>query len=153
MTYLLDTNACIAVLNDRSSEVASKLATIPRQEVTLCQIVKAELLYGAYRSAKAESNLALLGSFFEQFSVLILGLSILALINLTYIPFRLEPDRIVLEMLLLLVIIACYKRAQLSHRQYTNGICVAWFMQASRGPFYPESQIVNATAPEGKDGS
>ena len=70
MTYLLDTNACIAVLNDRDSEVARKLATIPREEVALCQIVKAELLYGAHRSAKVESNLALLGSFFKQFSAL-----------------------------------------------------------------------------------
>ncbi len=70
MTYLLDTNACIAVLNDGNSGVARKLATIPRQEVTLCQIVKAELLYGTYRSSNVESNLALLASFFEQFSVL-----------------------------------------------------------------------------------
>ncbi len=70
MTYLLDTNACIAVLNDTNSGVAHRLATIPRQEVALCQIVKAELLYGTYRSSKVEPNLALLGLFFEQFSVL-----------------------------------------------------------------------------------
>ncbi len=70
MTYLLDTNACIAILNDSNSGVARKLATISRHEVALCQIVKAELLYGTYRSSKVESNLALLGSFFEQFSVL-----------------------------------------------------------------------------------
>ncbi len=68
--YLLDTNACIAVLNDSISGVARKLSTQPRQRVALCQIVKAELLYGAYRSARVESNLALLGSFFEQFLVL-----------------------------------------------------------------------------------
>jgi tRNA(fMet)-specific endonuclease VapC len=70
MSYLLDTNACIAVLNDRASGVARKLATTFQQDVVLCHIVKGELLYGAYRSAKVESNLALLGSFFEQFSVL-----------------------------------------------------------------------------------
>ncbi len=70
MTYLLDTNACIAVLNDSNSGVARKLATIPRHEVALCQIVKAELLYGTYRSSKVDSNLALLGTFFEQLSVL-----------------------------------------------------------------------------------
>ena len=70
MTYLLDTNACIAVLNDRNSGVARRLANTPRHEVTLCHIVKAELLYGTYRSSKVESNRAVLSSFFEQFSVL-----------------------------------------------------------------------------------
>ena len=35
--------------------------------MAICQIVKAELIYGAYRSARREANLALLARFFSQF--------------------------------------------------------------------------------------
>lgn len=67
MTYLLDTNACISYLNNRNSPIASRLARIRPDEVFLCQIVKAELYYGAYKSTQRKSNLALLAHFFSQF--------------------------------------------------------------------------------------
>ncbi len=70
MTYLLDTNACIAILNDRHSRVAQKLASVPRDEVFLCQIVKAELFFGAYKSHRRQANLETLQEFFRQFSIL-----------------------------------------------------------------------------------
>lgn len=70
MTYLLDTNACIEILNDALSAVALKLATVPRGEVALCGIVKAELCFGAFKSARPRANLRLLRAFFEQFDVL-----------------------------------------------------------------------------------
>ncbi len=70
MTFLLDTNACIVVLNDESSSVALDLADVPRADVALCAIVKAELYYGAYKSERRQENLTVLGSFFALFRTL-----------------------------------------------------------------------------------
>lgn len=67
MRYLLDTNTCIQFLNSRNSAVQRRLAAVSRDDVAICQIVKAELFYGAYRSARREANLALLAKFFIQF--------------------------------------------------------------------------------------
>ena len=70
MKYLLDTNACIQFLNKRNSEVQRRLATARREEIVICQIVKAELYYGAYKSSRRAENLALLVRFFSQFESL-----------------------------------------------------------------------------------
>lgn len=71
MTYLLDTNTCIRLLNDgRNAPVPRKLATLQPEDIRLCSIVKAELYYGAYRSSRRERNLANLERFFNQFSSL-----------------------------------------------------------------------------------
>lgn len=70
MSYLLDTNACISYLNYRNSPIAHQLATKKPQEIFLCQIVKAELYYGAYKSTRCKENLALLTRFFSQFASL-----------------------------------------------------------------------------------
>ena len=70
MTYLLDTNTCIQFLNQRNSAVSARLAAVQREEVVICQIVKAELFYGAYKSARREANLAVLAKFFSQFASL-----------------------------------------------------------------------------------
>jgi hypothetical protein len=58
MMYLLDTNACIQFLNPRHTAVSGHLAAVSREDVAICQIVKAELYYGAYKSARREANLA-----------------------------------------------------------------------------------------------
>ncbi len=71
MSYLLDTNTCIRLLNDSSSApVPRKLAMLQPEDVRLCSVVKAELSYGAYRSSRRERNLANLERFFNQFSSL-----------------------------------------------------------------------------------
>jgi tRNA(fMet)-specific endonuclease VapC len=36
-------------------------------DIALCDVVKAELYYGAYRSSRQESNLALYETFFSQY--------------------------------------------------------------------------------------
>ena len=67
VTWLLDTNACIGLLNgDRPALVARVEATDPRR-LALCSVVKAELVYGAMRSARAAANLRLLDRFFAPF--------------------------------------------------------------------------------------
>lgn len=67
MIYLLDTNTCILYLTRRSLSIVERLVKIPRQDVVLCDIVKAELYYGAYRGTRLESNLALYQEFFGEF--------------------------------------------------------------------------------------
>lgn len=67
MIYLLDTNTCILYLTRRNSIIVDKLTNAPRQDVVLCDVVKAELYYGAYRGTRLESNLALYQEFFREF--------------------------------------------------------------------------------------
>lgn len=67
MIYLPDTNACIKYINRKNSPILHKFTTIPRQDVVLCDIVKFELYYGAYKSTRQEKNLALLDEFFSEF--------------------------------------------------------------------------------------
>ena len=62
--FLLDTNACIRILNGSSPTVAARLQATSPSEVRLCPVVKAELIYGARRSARVEDNLRLLLRFF-----------------------------------------------------------------------------------------
>lgn len=70
MTYLLDTNACIRLLNGTSAPLAARLRAHPPSEVCLCSVVKAELLYGARRSSGVAENLRLLERFFAAFGSL-----------------------------------------------------------------------------------
>jgi tRNA(fMet)-specific endonuclease VapC len=68
MMYLLDTNACIRLLNrDRSSLVAQRLAMVKPSQVRLCTVVTYELYYGAFKSQQQERNLGLLDRFCQQF--------------------------------------------------------------------------------------
>jgi tRNA(fMet)-specific endonuclease VapC len=65
--YLLDTNACIRILNDTSPSLVQRLASHTPSEIRLCSIVKAELLYGARHSQRVTENLKLLTRFFAPF--------------------------------------------------------------------------------------
>ena len=56
--WLLDTNAWIAYLERKPSLVKNRIATLPESAILLCDIVKAELIYGAYKSSRIEQNLA-----------------------------------------------------------------------------------------------
>ena len=70
MSLLLDTNACVRLLNERHSPLARKLASVPRREIALCSITKGELYYGAYRSTRRDANLGVLRRFFQEFATL-----------------------------------------------------------------------------------
>ena len=69
MSYLLDTNICIALLTGER-ELAKKFKAKAPTSFHLCSVVKAELLYGAHKSQNVEANLALLEHFFAQFNSL-----------------------------------------------------------------------------------
>lgn len=58
MVYLLDTNTCIRYLTGRSYNVRSHMQATPKQEIVVCSVVKAELFYGAMKSAAPQQTLA-----------------------------------------------------------------------------------------------
>lgn len=66
MKYLLDTNICIALLKNSDLGIVKKLKSITPDQVVICSIVKAELLYGARKSQSVEKNMSLLSKFFDQ---------------------------------------------------------------------------------------
>jgi len=68
--YLLDTNACIAVLNGTSPPLVARLQQHNPVDILLCSAVKAELIFGAYHSSRPADNLRLLDRFFEPFTSL-----------------------------------------------------------------------------------
>lgn len=67
MTYLLDANTCIKFLNGQSESVRQRFESLPFSDLALCSIVKAELLYGAIKSARPQVNLEKLHLFFDRF--------------------------------------------------------------------------------------
>jgi tRNA(fMet)-specific endonuclease VapC len=66
MKYLLDTNICINLLKNSDISIIKKLKLTTPDQVAICSIVKAELLYGARKSQAVEKNLSLLSKFFDQ---------------------------------------------------------------------------------------
>jgi tRNA(fMet)-specific endonuclease VapC len=67
MQYLLDTNTCIVYLKGRNLKLKQRLESIERQEIIICSVVKAELIYGVMKSAYPERNFALQQDFVAQF--------------------------------------------------------------------------------------
>lgn len=68
--YLLDTNACIRILTGRSAPLVERLRQKSPREILLCSIIKAELIHGAYHSARPAENMRLLDRFFEPYDSL-----------------------------------------------------------------------------------
>lgn len=67
MIYLLDTNTCIQYLTGKSASVIQCFQTVPKNNIYLCDVVKAELYYGACKSSRQEKNLKLYEIFFSQY--------------------------------------------------------------------------------------
>lgn len=70
MRYLLDTNACIRLLNNSSPPLVTRLQQTDPSDVMLCAVIKAELVYGAYHSERAAENLRVLARFYAPFQSL-----------------------------------------------------------------------------------
>jgi tRNA(fMet)-specific endonuclease VapC len=70
VSFLLDTNVCIAFLTGRDAGVRDQLLALDPASVSLCSVVKAELLYGARNSQHVNANLNRLLGFFEPFGSL-----------------------------------------------------------------------------------
>lgn len=65
---LLDSDTCVFVLRHRDGPAALRLRAASHAEVMLCSIVRAELLYGAFRSSQPQANLNILNRFFAGFA-------------------------------------------------------------------------------------
>lgn len=65
--YLLDTNACVQILNNTAGSVTTRLRQHPPFRIRLCSVVRAELVYGARRSSRVQANLESLQTFFSAF--------------------------------------------------------------------------------------
>jgi len=69
--WLLDTNAWIVYLNRKPNPVKTRIALVSEAQIVMCDVVKAKLFYGAYKSLKVDENLAKLEFLFslvESFS-------------------------------------------------------------------------------------
>jgi tRNA(fMet)-specific endonuclease VapC len=66
MKYLLDTNICIAWLQGKDHELRDKIIRSRAENLVICSIVKAELLYGAKKSQSRNKNEMRLRAFFSQ---------------------------------------------------------------------------------------
>ena len=53
---MLDTNACVEYLNGRSRRVMKAFERRTPADIAVCSIVKAELYYGALRSANPQDG-------------------------------------------------------------------------------------------------
>jgi tRNA(fMet)-specific endonuclease VapC len=58
LSYLLDTNTVIALLNDARSPAATRVRRCRPDEVALCALVIHELFYGAFKSQRTAQNVA-----------------------------------------------------------------------------------------------
>ena len=58
MRFLLDTNACVAHLRSRGTSALSRRFVASVNDVGVCSIVRAELMFGALRSQDVQRNLA-----------------------------------------------------------------------------------------------
>lgn len=67
MKYLLDTNTCIKYLNGTSKKIKEKLVSHQPKSIFLCSVVKAELIYGCYKSKNPINNLKKIEIFFKPF--------------------------------------------------------------------------------------
>ena len=67
--YLLDTSICVFLFRDNHN-VAQRLNKIGRECCFICDVVLAELRYGAYKSDRTEENLKLIDDFVKEIKVL-----------------------------------------------------------------------------------
>ena len=73
MTYLLDTNACIYYLTGSFPALRRHILARRPTEIGIPAIVRAELLYGAYKSERREKNVRVLRQFLQPISLVGFG--------------------------------------------------------------------------------
>lgn len=65
--WLLDTNVWVRYLNPGDTPVKSRIHQHAPGRLILCDVVKAELYFGAYKSSRQRENLQLLQNLFDHF--------------------------------------------------------------------------------------
>ncbi len=70
MKYLLDTNTCIRYLNRRSENIIRKMEATSPDELVVCSVTRAELIFGAIKSDYPAQNRAKQNDFLEPLTTL-----------------------------------------------------------------------------------
>ena len=70
MLYMLDTNACIGIINNKPTTLRQKLFQVAVEQVAISQIVLYELEYGICRSQHQQRNRNNLNNFLKYIQVL-----------------------------------------------------------------------------------
>ena len=70
MIYLLDTNTCIGYINRRNPSIYQHFLSVSPDDVCICDVVKFELYYGAYKGSRTTENLQILANFFADLTSL-----------------------------------------------------------------------------------
>lgn len=67
MTYLLDANVCIQIINNSSDELLKRFRESSPVSLRLSSVVRAELTFVARNSSRAGENSRLIAAFWEPF--------------------------------------------------------------------------------------
>ena len=67
--YFLDTNTCICFLNGTYQYIKKMILSTPPIEIIIPSVVKAELIFGAYKSKNREENIEKVEKFLEPFEI------------------------------------------------------------------------------------
>ena len=67
--YMLDTNICILLINEKNPELAQRIIDIPRDRVFISSVTLAELEYGVAKSERIKENSQSLKQFISVFNV------------------------------------------------------------------------------------
>lgn len=70
MKYLLDTNTCIRYLNRRSASIVQRLHAEAPDEIVVCSVTRAELLFGAMKSSNSVKTREAQREFLEPLATL-----------------------------------------------------------------------------------
>jgi tRNA(fMet)-specific endonuclease VapC len=68
MTYLLDTNICIYIINENPAQVLQRLIQVGRESLAISTVTVAELAFGVAKSTRADSRLKL-ENFLSKFPI------------------------------------------------------------------------------------
>jgi tRNA(fMet)-specific endonuclease VapC len=69
MSYLLDTNTCIYIINNRPPEVTQKFLSVNIRRIAVSSVTTAELRYGAVKSNFGSRNMKALEEFIGSLTI------------------------------------------------------------------------------------
>ena len=70
MKYLLDTNTCIHYINRRSANILRRMETVSPDDIVVCSVTRAELIFGAAKSNNPEKTRTAQHEFLEPLATL-----------------------------------------------------------------------------------
>lgn len=73
MNYLIDTNICIYIMNNRPHEVIQKFREVGVGEIGISSITVSELYYGASKSRQVSKNMHRVDEFLTPFEIFSYG--------------------------------------------------------------------------------